>query len=101
MGWNNYVPAGQSEAERKQIGESFKKYCKIMTDVGKKYNAVPHWAKVEIPVTKDGNVDEPELKDVRERIQQRYNAKKFNQYRHTLDPNSVLSNELIDKIFST
>ena len=95
-----YLPAGQDEADRKRIGDAFKRYCKIMTDVGEKYDIVPHWAKIEIPVGEDGNANEQELKEVRKRIHRRYKTKKFNEYRRALDPKSVLANEMIEKIFA-
>ena len=71
-----------------------------MTDVGEKYNIVPHWAKIEIPVGEDGNANEQELKEVRKRIHRRYKTKKFNEYRRALDPKSILANEMIEKIFA-
>lgn len=60
----------------------------------KKYGAVEHWAKMEVP---DRNP--AELRALRERVNMRYPVAKFNAARKQLDPKNILSNHITDAIF--
>ena len=70
--------------------------------IGKKYGAVPHWAKIELPDLVKGNNNDVEyfskLNDLKSRVQKRYDIKKFNTARNVLDPDRILSNNLIDTL---
>ncbi len=61
----------------------------------KKYGAIEHWAKMEVP---DRNP--AELRALRERVHLRYPVGKFNAARKELDPKNILSNHIIDAIFN-
>lgn len=72
---------------------SFKHYTELVEDkVMPKYDAVWHWAKIELP-------DQPErLAAMRTRLAARYPLTQFNTWRGKLDPNNILSNKVIDEL---
>jgi FAD/FMN-containing dehydrogenase len=57
-----------------------------------------HWAKIEIPDSTDDKY-EPALKRLRNRLKASFPIEEFNQYRLALDPDNVLSNNIIEKLF--
>ena len=98
-----YLPPGQDEKEREKITRRFEEYADIMHVVGKKYGAVPHWAKIELPDLVKGNMNDAQnilkLKDLKQRVQKRYDIEKFTRARDMLDPDHILSNDLLDVLF--
>jgi L-galactono-1,4-lactone dehydrogenase len=98
-----YLPPGQDDTEREKITRRFEEYADIMHAVGKKYGAVPHWAKIELPDLVKGNNNDVQysskLNDLKGRVQKRYDIEKFNSARNELDPDRILSNHLIDTLF--
>ncbi len=44
-----YMPPNQSTDERAKITAAFHQYTSLLTPLFEKYNAVPHWAKIEVP----------------------------------------------------
>lgn len=60
-----------------------------------KYNAVEHWAKIELPSQEGGAAA---LEEMRARVQRRYPAEAFNAARARLDPKNILGNELVDTL---
>ena len=60
----------------------------------KKYGAIEHWAKMEVP---DRNF--AELRALRERVNARYPVARFNAARRELDPKNIMSNHITDAIF--
>ena len=97
-----YLPPGQGDREREKITRCFEEYVDIMYDVGQKYGAVPHWAKIEIPNLDTGKTDDikkvAKIKELKCRLQKRYDLAKFNRARNILDPDHILSNDLIEQI---
>ena len=97
-----YLPPGQGDRERDKITCNFEEYANIMHKVGEKYGAVPHWAKIELPGLVNGDICEShnaaKLKELKLRLQNRYDMNKFKAARASLDPGNVLSNTLLDII---
>lgn len=59
-----------------------------------RYNAVEHWAKIEIP-------DDPkQLQATRERLHKRYPIEEFQRARAELDPDNILGGRIVDVLFS-
>ena len=69
----------------------------IMERLGKRYNAHAHWGKIELPV-KDSADYRLRLLQLR-RTHSRYDVEAFNKARDLLDPQHLLSNELIRSLF--
>lgn len=104
-----YLGNETGESERSRIISSFKKYSSILMNIGEKYSACPHWAKLEVPDDKN------EIKKLQMRLKQRYGEgiDDINHLRKracglrnifsndACDPKNILSNEYIDTIFST
>ena len=97
-----YLPPGQDETAREDITRRFEDYADIMRAVGKNYGAVPHWAKIELPDLVNGDMrishNAAKLKELKGRLQNRYDMNKFKAARASLDPDNVLSNTLLDII---
>ena len=98
-----YLPPGQDETAREDITRRFEDYADIMRSVGKKYGAVPHWAKIELPGLVGGNSIrinyDYKLKQLKKSLQDRYDVKRFICTRAELDPDHILSNNLLDTLF--
>ena len=58
-----------------------------------KYNAVEHWAKIELPRT------ESELEKMKKRLHNRYPIQDFEKARLHVDKNNILGNTLVDTLF--
>ena len=97
-----YLPPGQGDRERDKITCNFEEYANIMHKLGKKYGAVPHWAKIELPDLVNGYIcvshNAAKLKELKLRLKNRYDISKFKAARASLDPDNVLSNTLLDII---
>ena len=91
-----YLPPSQTTDQREQISSYFNKYCELMHPLLVKYNAKIHWAKIEVPDKSD------KITFIRKLVRQNNskNIDSFNKCRKALDPNSILSNKLIEAIFS-
>ncbi|XP_071720222.1 L-galactono-1,4-lactone dehydrogenase, mitochondrial [Rutidosis leptorrhynchoides] len=88
-----YLPTSDSR-QRKQITEEFFHYRHLTrTRLWDQYSAYEHWAKIEVP--KDKN----ELAALQERLRKRFPVEEFNKARKELDPNRILSNNMVDKMF--
>jgi L-galactono-1,4-lactone dehydrogenase len=84
---------------REFIAQSFKDgYCKMVREVGKKYGALCHWAKLELGA--GGDDDDGVAESVRERLGPRV-VGAYNEARAKYDPKGVLSCSLIDQIFGS
>ena len=98
-----YLPPGQDDNEREKITRRFEDYADIMRTVGKKYGAVPHWAKIELPGLVRGKISNEQyvnkLNQLKESLQERYDTKRFSSARKVLDPDHILSNHLLDTLF--
>jgi len=95
-----YLPPGQDELGREAIAKRFKEYSDVVFHVGKKYGAVPHWAKIELPPTHWSTERQAtRVKEMRQILRERFDVKAFNKARSDLDPKHILSNKLISTLF--
>lgn len=88
-----YLPTSDAR-QRKEITEEFFHYRNLaMTQLWDKYSAYEHWAKIEVPKEKE------ELAKLQSRLRKRFPVDAYNKARLELDPNRVLSNRMIEKLF--
>ncbi|KAL2501812.1 L-galactono-1 [Forsythia ovata] len=88
-----YLPTMEAR-QRKQITEEFFHYRQLaQKKLWDKYSAYEHWAKIEVPKDKD------ELAALQARLRKRYPVDSYNQARKELDPNRILSNNMLEKLF--
>ena len=93
-----YIPANASLDEKAKIRRNFEQYCLLIEPLLQEYGAQVHWAKVELPLS--GSSSHAVLEASRSRIRAKYPLDKFNEIRGVLDRNSILSNEIIDKLLN-
>ncbi|WOH06389.1 hypothetical protein DCAR_0625874 [Daucus carota subsp. sativus] len=88
-----YLPTTDPR-QRKEITEEFFHYRHMtQTQLWDQYSAYEHWAKIEVPKDKD------ELAALQSRLRKRFPVDAYNKARRELDPNSVLSNNMLEKLF--
>ncbi|KAL5993283.1 hypothetical protein ACLOJK_014207 [Asimina triloba] len=88
-----YLPTSDAR-QRKEITEEFFHYRRLtQSQLWDKYSAFEHWAKIEVP--KDKEV----LAALQERLRKRFPVDEYNKARKELDPNRILSNAMIEKLF--
>lgn len=88
-----YLPTADAR-QRKQITEEFFHYRHLSyTQLWDRYSAYEHWAKIEIPKDKE------ELAALQTRLRKRFPVDEYNKARKELDPNHILSNNMLDKLF--
>ena len=92
-----YMPLSQTPEQREHIRQSFVNYCQLLQPLMKKYNAQLHWAKIELPVGKDGE-NTKRLEQMRLQIRQKYPTDEFKQVRKAVDPEGILSNSIVDQL---
>lgn len=89
-----YLPTTDAR-QRKQITEEFFHYRNLTyARLWDRYSAYEHWAKIEVPKDKE------ELEALQLRLRKKFPVDAFNKARTELDPNHVLSNNMLDKLFS-
>jgi L-galactono-1,4-lactone dehydrogenase len=89
-----YLPT-DDENQNEKIKEAFYHYKSLCrTNLWEKYNAIEHWAKLEIPSTNK------ELEQVKSQLSKRFPMEKISQVRKELDPKGILRNKWIDTFFS-
>ncbi|KAG8372054.1 hypothetical protein BUALT_Bualt12G0026700 [Buddleja alternifolia] len=88
-----YLPTMDAR-QRKEITEEFFHY-RLLTqkNLWDQYSAYEHWAKIEVPKDKD------ELAALQARLRKRFPVDAYNQARRELDPNRILSNNMLEKLF--
>lgn len=74
------------------ITQEFAKIVKALEPLYDEYNAIPHWAKVEIPK------DDGQLEALKNRLRTKYDLHTFRQVRKEYDPNEILSSPLMDTL---
>ncbi|XP_027364130.1 L-galactono-1,4-lactone dehydrogenase, mitochondrial [Abrus precatorius] len=88
-----YLPTMDAH-QRKDITEEFFHYrhltCVKLWD---HYSAYEHWAKIEVPKDKE------ELIALQARLRNRFPVDAYNRARRELDPNRILSNNMLEKLF--
>ncbi|CAH9068831.1 unnamed protein product [Cuscuta epithymum] len=88
-----YLPTMDAR-QRKQITEEFFHYRHLTrASLWDQYSAYEHWAKIEVPKEND------ELKALQERLKKRFPVEEYNRARRELDPNHILSNNMLEKLF--
>ncbi|KAH0460937.1 hypothetical protein IEQ34_008512 [Dendrobium chrysotoxum] len=88
-----YLPTMDAR-QRKEITEEFFLYRDLaQTRLWDNYSAYEHWAKIEIPKDKE------ELVDLQTRLRKRFPVDSYNKARKELDPNGILSNRMLEKLF--
>ncbi|KAL9256580.1 L-galactono-1,4-lactone dehydrogenase, mitochondrial-like protein [Drosera capensis] len=80
--------------QRKEITDEFFHYRHLtQSRLWDRYSAFEHWAKIEIPKDKE------ELADLQARLSKRFPVAAYNKARKELDPNRILSNNILEKLF--
>nr|ACG75919.1 L-galactono-1,4-lactone dehydrogenase [Malpighia glabra] len=88
-----YLPTMDAR-QRKEITEEFFHYRHLtQAELWDKYSAYEHWAKIEVPKDKE------ELEALLERLKKRFPVDAYNKARKELDPNKILSNNKLEKLF--
>jgi len=87
-----YLPTSDAR-QRKEITEEFFNYRSLVQSLWDDYSAYEHWAKIEVPKDKD------ELAELQARLRKRFPVDAYNEARMELDPNKVLSNAKLEKMF--
>ncbi|WCJ33342.1 L-galactono-1 4-lactone dehydrogenase mitochondrial [Euphorbia peplus] len=88
-----YLPTMDAR-QRKEITEEFFHYRGLtQAKLWDKYSAFEHWAKIEVPKDKE------ELAALQSRLKRRFPVDAYNKARKELDPNRILSNNLLEKLF--
>ncbi|CAN1256504.1 L-galactono-1,4-lactone dehydrogenase, mitochondrial, partial [Linum perenne] len=88
-----YLPTADGR-QRKDITDEFFYYRRLtQTELWDKYGAYEHWAKIELPRDKD---DQAAL---RARLRKRFPVDAYTAARKSLDPNSIFSNNKLEKLF--
>ncbi|KAL8493853.1 hypothetical protein ACS0TY_024861 [Phlomoides rotata] len=88
-----YLPTTDAR-QRKDITEEFFYYRRLTQEhLWDEFSAYEHWAKIEVPKDKD------ELAALQARLRKRFPVDAYNKARKELDPNRILSNNMLDKLF--
>uniref|UniRef100_A0A5B7ASZ1 Putative L-galactono-1,4-lactone dehydrogenase n=1 Tax=Davidia involucrata TaxID=16924 RepID=A0A5B7ASZ1_DAVIN len=88
-----YLPTMDSR-QRKQITEEFFHYRRLtQAQLWDQYSAYEHWAKIEVPKDKE------ELAALQARLRKHFPVDAYNKARRELDPNRILSNNVLEKLF--
>ncbi|KAK1277710.1 hypothetical protein QJS04_geneDACA007409 [Acorus gramineus] len=88
-----YLPTMDAR-QRKEITDEYFHYRHLtQTRLWGEYSAYEHWAKIEVPKDKD------ELAALQARLRKRFPVDLYNKARSELDPNRILSNNTIEKLF--
>nr|UER43480.1 L-galactono-1,4-lactone dehydrogenase [Viscum album] len=88
-----YLPTMDAH-QRQEITEAFFNYREItQSQLWDQYSAIEHWAKIEVPKDKE------KLEALQERLKKRFPVDLYNKARNELDPNRILSNEMLEKLF--
>ncbi|KAJ0038299.1 hypothetical protein Pint_23348 [Pistacia integerrima] len=88
-----YLPTTDAR-QRKDITEEFFHYRHLtQTQLWDQYSAYEHWAKIEVPKDKE------ELAALQARLRKRFAVDSYNKARKELDPNRILSNNILEKLF--
>lgn len=88
-----YLPTMDAR-QRKDITEEFFHYRHLtQAKLWDNYSAYEHWAKIEVPKNKD------ELIALQARLRKRFPVDAYNKARNELDPNKILSNNKLEKLF--
>jgi L-galactono-1,4-lactone dehydrogenase len=88
-----YLPTTDPR-QRKDITDEFFNYRHLTrVSLWDRFSAFEHWAKVEIPK------DREELEALQTRLRARFPVDEYNKARMELDPNRILSNAMLEKLF--
>ncbi|KAJ4970718.1 hypothetical protein NE237_003817 [Protea cynaroides] len=108
-----YLPTTDAR-QRKEITEEFFSYRHLtQSRLWDEYSAYEHWAKIEVPKDKEEFAaqlkkrfpheavpkDKEELAALQARLRKRFPVDEYNKVRRELDPNKILSNAKLEKLF--
>lgn len=88
-----YMPTTETNQRRAITTEFFKYRLAAQRQLWNSFSAYEHWAKIEVPD------NEEELAWLHERLHKRFPMDLYNRARTELDPNQILSNDLLEKLF--
>lgn len=88
VGIVQYLPSPVMELRNTTIA-MFKSYSDLLVHHMKSYQAIEHWAKIEIPS------DIESRKELKRRLGENYPLKEFNELRTQCDPKGIFANELV------
>lgn len=96
-----YLP--EDVKAREEVTRAFKeKYARLLqAEFMAKYQAVEHWAKLEVPSPGDGgakDLNEKEWREIRDRLSKKYPLAAFHAARQRLDPKNILGNGALDAV---
>jgi L-galactono-1,4-lactone dehydrogenase len=89
----------KNKSKRELITQHFDSYKSILQPLMDEYGASIHWAKIELPAKGSDDYDK-KIIQLREIVAKRYPISQFNQFRQALDPNNILSNNVVDALIS-
>ncbi|XP_050227057.1 L-galactono-1,4-lactone dehydrogenase, mitochondrial [Mercurialis annua] len=88
-----YLPTMDAR-QRKDITDEFFHYRHLtQAKLWDKYSCYEHWAKIEVPKDKE------KLAALQARLRKRFPVDEYNKARKELDPNRILSNNILEKLF--
>jgi len=88
-----YMPTTEANQRKAITTEFFRYRLAAQRQLWNNYSAYEHWAKIEVPD------NEEELAWLHERLRKRFPVDLYNKARKELDPNQILSNDLLEKLF--
>ncbi|XWS43078.1 hypothetical protein CRYUN_Cryun16bG0070500 [Craigia yunnanensis] len=88
-----YLPTMDARQRKEITGEFFHYRHLTQAQLWDKYSAYEHWAKIEVPKVKE------ELEALQARLKMRFPVEAYNKARRELDPNRILSNNMLEKLF--
>jgi len=90
-----YLPDSKQEEKRAAVTRKFADYKNLVENkLLKKYRAVEHWAKIELPETKQ------QEQQIQQRLEARYPVQEFQRARARVDPGNIMGNDLTDSLFA-
>ena len=90
-----YLPADVSEGQKKEIKDRFVEYTALLQPLCEEFQAVPHWAKIEL-----GSPDTITVEKTLEVIDKRYDMRSFAYIREAVDPHGILMNSRMELLLN-
>ena len=95
-----YLPSELTHEKRREVCRAFEKYVNLCLTLFEEEEAVPHWAKLEI-LNSSSFAEISRQERVLKQLRERYDLKGFAKVKKELDPNGILSNEIVDVILGS
>jgi L-galactono-1,4-lactone dehydrogenase len=94
-----YLPPSQTEDQRTAITRNFNEYIARLQPLFEEVGAKTHWAKVELPPADSPDYDDRLLSQQRQ-MRALYPVDEFMAIKAALDPRGILSNKLVESLFT-